>query len=541
MAQPVSGNAGLVKTGAGVLTLRPANATSAYTGGTTVQAGGLTFVGGLVTDQITVMNSGTLRLSGTPVYSRLTVQSGGALDTVYRSAGLTNAGELFLEGGVVYGGDRLTNTGQMQARGTIEGVLANKMNVALTGALSTSETLNTGSIALGGFTLTSFSGLTNSDGGQISGKGTLAATLYNTGGTVRANGGGTLAVQSVGGQQDNSRLIVDAGSMLSVGNTFANLAFVTLNGGVLQASFTNNGLVQGWGQVNGNVTNQSGGTVNASGGVLQLSNGVTNPVEATLAVQPGATMRLSSALSSAGKITVDSGRFEIAAGGLTNTSTGRIEVGGSNSTIATTGLVNSGALVVSAASLRVDGNLSNSVTTTITKSTAQFYGAVTNSRTFNSTQSTLSFLGGLVNTGTFKTDPNRTVLSSLVNDGAGAIVAAAGDVFVVTGNVGGNTTNRTVWNTAAATLEFAAGTSSTHQFELSGVDLGNGPAAAASNFAWGTLRLGVGQKLSLKDAAANWSGGSRALYVGVLQTDGFAGGGVGSFVAGQIAGNGFNL
>ena len=186
---------------------------------------------------------------------------------------------------MVYGG-RLTNTGQMQARGSIERVFSNKANLILTGALSTSETLNTGSIALSGFTLTSFSALTNSDSGQISGRGTLAATLLNTGGTVRANGGGTLTVQSVGGQQDNSRLIVDAGSTLSVGNTFANLAFVTLNGGVLQASFTNKGLVQGWGQINGNVTNQSGGTVSASGGVLQLSNGVTNPVGARWPCNP---------------------------------------------------------------------------------------------------------------------------------------------------------------------------------------------------------------------------------------------------------------
>lgn len=45
-----------MKTGAGYLTLSPANAASAYTGGATVQAGGLTFVGGLVTEQITVMN-----------------------------------------------------------------------------------------------------------------------------------------------------------------------------------------------------------------------------------------------------------------------------------------------------------------------------------------------------------------------------------------------------------------------------------------------------------------------------------------------------
>ena len=250
---------------------------------------------------------------------------------------------------------------------------------------------------------------------------------------MRVNGGGTLTVQSVGGQQDNSRLIVDAGSTLSVGNTFANLAFVTLNGGVLQASFSNKGLVQGWGQVNGNVTNQSGGTVNASDGVLQFSNGVTNPAGATLAMQPGATMRLSSALSSAGKITIDGGRFEIAAGGLTNTSTGRIEVGGSNSTIATTGLVNSGALVVSAASLRVDGNLSNSGTTTITNSTAQFYGAVSNSGTFSSTQSTLTFLGGFVNTGTLKTDPNRTMLSSLMNDGGGARAVDGGAVVAGAG------------------------------------------------------------------------------------------------------------
>ena len=63
-----------------------------------MQAGGLTFVGGLVTDKITVMNGGTLRLSGTPVYDRLTVQSGGALDTVHPTAGLTSAGKLFLEG-----------------------------------------------------------------------------------------------------------------------------------------------------------------------------------------------------------------------------------------------------------------------------------------------------------------------------------------------------------------------------------------------------------------------------------------------------------
>ena len=289
--------------------------------------------------------------------------------------------------------------------------------------------------------------------------------------------------------------------------------------------------------------------------------GQARPCTALLTVQSGGaldTVYPAAGLTSAGELfleggvvhgggltntgQVDGGRVEIAAGGLTNTSTGRIEVGGSHSTIATTGLVNSGALVVGGATLLMYGSLSNSGTTTITNSTAHFCAAVSNSGTFSCTQSTLNFLSGFVNTGTFKTDPDRTMQTSLVNDGAGAIVAAAGDVFVVTGNVGGNTTNRSVWNTAAATLEFAAGTGSTHQFELSGVDLGNGPGAAASNFAWGTLRLGVGQKLSLADAAANWSAGGRgALYAGVLQLDGFAAGGVGSFVAGQIAGNGFNL
>src|SRR6185503_10662417 len=128
--------------------------------------------------------------------------------------------------------------------------------------------------------------------------------------------------------------------------------------------------------------------------------------------------------------------------------------------------------------------------------TVTFHGAVSNAGTMHLTHSTQFFNGGIVNSGTIITDPNVFNTTDLINTDPAAIVAAAGDRFRVSNDVGGGTKNQTGWSTNQAILEFVAGTDSQHNMELQGIDLGASILGLTDNFAWGTLELDASQTLA---------------------------------------------
>jgi hypothetical protein len=172
----------------------------------------------------------------------------------------------------------------------------------------------------------------------------------------------------------------------------------------------------------------------------------------------------------------------------------------------------------------------------------QFQGLVSNTGTLHSTRSGVTFLAGFNNSGVYITDPNITIVTQFVNQGAAAVVAAQGDLFQVSGDMLGDTRNNRAWNTSLATLEFSVNAGGVHVLELSGVDFGAVRGLGAHNFSWGDLRLDAGQSLTLSDASANWIGGRGALYIGVLELDGLpAGGDLAAAIAQRFNGNGYNV
>jgi hypothetical protein len=99
-------------------------------------------------------------------------------------------------------------------------------------------------------------------------------------------------------------------------------------------------------------------------------------------------------------------------------------------------------------------------------------------------------------------------------ESAGHLLAAAGDIYRITGNFINQSTQNILWNTAAAELEFRTGDSSTHNLYIPGVDKGLRWGGLKDNFAWGTLDL-TGQILNLVDGNTGNSG--TALYVGLIE------------------------
>ena len=86
---------------------------------------------------------------------------------------------------------------------------------------------------------------------------------------------------------------------------------------------------------------------------------------------------------------------------------------------------------------------------------------------------------------------------------AGAIQAALGDLYKVSGNFTNASTQSTAWNTTGAGLAFISGTGTSHTLQLAGSDLGATAAGYQNNFAWGSLTIDTGNTLTLAGSAGS--------------------------------------
>jgi hypothetical protein len=147
------------------------------------------------------------------------------------------------------------------------------------------------------------------------------------------------------------------------------------------------------------------------------------------------------------------------------------------------------------------------------------------------TNTTVQFVAPYTELGAYLSDPSNNYFTDLTVGPGGYLTGAAGDNFFVSGNFTNNSTQNTLWNTAAAELDFVAGNGS-HTFALAGADQGRSYFGYNNNFSWGIFRLRTGQSLTLGDG--NGTSGAALYSTRVVLDDG-------TNQAGNITGNGFSI
>jgi hypothetical protein len=178
-------------------------------------------------------------------------------------------------------------------------------------------------------------------------------------------------------------------------------------------------------------------------------------------------------------------------------------------------MVGAGTLSQTGGSLSVAGNVTNNGTVSVSRVIASFGGTFTNN-------------------GLYISDPSTQTFNNLSTTQIGAIQAAVGDLYRVSGNFLSASTQNTTWNTTGAGLEFTTGTGTSHIMQLTGSDVGSNFGGYQNNFAWGALTVDSGDTLTLEDGLG--SSGPVALYVGDI---------IGALTSGDsvtnIVGDGLNI
>jgi|GEM_PF-543900 len=455
--------------------------------GNLVNTGGLTNLGtvsnagsmgngGTFTNQGTITSSGSLDNQG--IFNNqatLTNLSGASLSN---SAGktLTNTGTFINQGGVSNAG-ALDNQGTLNNQATLTNLVGAALNNAAgknitnTGTFSNQGTVgNAGSLDNQG-NLINTGALTNL--GTVSNAGFLGngGTFANQG-TVTSSGG--LDNQGIFDNQATLTNLSGASLSNSAGKTLTNTGVFTNQGAVGNAGTLDN---QGVLDNQGTLTNQTSGILNIASGSRLLNTGI---------VTNSGTVNLQGAWVDSG-VTSNFGNFKLSGGNLEANS-----------------LVNQSVFNYTAGSFI--GNLNNQATVNVNGAGLHvFNGNVLNQGTFNVHETSVSFTGNFDNQGAYISDPSTSQFNNLSVGSNGYISGGSQDNFIVTGNFANASTQNTQWNTANANLVFTSATPgqpASHQMQLAGQDVGAKAVGAVNNFAWGSVTLSNGDRLTLADGNA---------------------------------------
>lgn len=272
----------------------------------------------------------------------------------------------------------------------------------------------------------------------------------------------------------------------------------TLEGGVLNAHFVRIG-------------NEGRGHFAQTGGVHTIQTRILDP--RTGETDPGSgEMIIANAPGS-------QGTYELQGGALNAT---RIYVNGrgtgGDGTLLYTGgdlkadIENRGYVQLSGPGIRtIDGNVFNDGTWKVSNTTAVYTGTFTNAHEYRS-------------------DPSVNSFFDLIITENGYLVGGAGDQFLIGGKLQSHSYQHQLWDTQNAQLIFTG--SGSHDFYITGLDMGGSTAGYVHNFGWGDLEIASGSELFLIDS--NDPGG--ALYVGTISGLDIVGNNVEN-----IHGNGLNI
>jgi hypothetical protein len=434
--------------------------------------------------------------------------------------GFDNSGILNLHG-TLTGSGPLVNNLVMSAEGTIAGTGGFTNNGLVTqsgGPLSlfnTGTNTNYGQIAMAASqSLILGPGVTLDNQGQL----ILQNLSLITGTGTLNNSTGVIQFQSAGSQGTINSPFANGGELqltggsLTVTQNFSNSGLISLNtsDAVLQGAglLTNTGTIQGQGTIRNNLSN-SGDLTPAGGNMTLTGTSITNNTGAQITVPTGLTLFATNGVDSNAGTILYNGTFNNNNQPLSNT--GFISGSG---TWASGTLTNAGTFQMLGGTTLWTNDVNNQPggSFQITNTTVNFIGSFNNSGTVKTTSAAVTFTGGFINNGAYISDPSVQTFSDLTIGSAGYLTGGAGDVFQISNNFVNQSTQNTLWNTVAATLQFTTGTDITptsHDFYIPGTDYGATTAGYPNNFSWGTLNI-AGQTVHLMDGSGSDGG---ALYV----------------------------